>query len=182
MVVCPDETGVSRAIFYSSHLNLPLGIFYRDRDYTQKVNGEHPIKSFMFLDEDVKGKDILLIDDMINSGNTMFRTAEKLKQYGANRIFCIAPYGLFTNGLEAFDKAYKEGLFSAVCCTNLIYRSPELLSREWYIDANMIPYVARIIDALNLDESIYDLINSPVRLADLTSQMRIGELLDFEDV
>ncbi len=181
MVVCPDETGVSRAIFYSSHLNLPMGIFYRDRDYTQKINGEHPIKSFMFLGDDVKGKDILLIDDMINSGNTMLRTADKLKQYGADHIFCLAPYGLFTNGLEVFDDAYEKGIISAVCCTNLIYRSPELLERPWYIDANMIPYVARIIDALNLDESIYDLINSTSRLTDLASQMRIGEFLEFKD-
>ena len=181
IVVSPDETGVSRAIFYSSHLNLPLGIFYRDRDYTKKINGEHPIKSFKFLGDDVKGKDILLIDDMINSGNTMLRTAEKLKCYGAENIYCLAPYGLFTDGLEVFDKAYEAGIFRAVCCTNLIYRSPELLDRKWYVDANMIPYVARIIDALNLDESIYDLINSTSRLTDLASQMRIGEFLEFKD-
>ena len=181
IVVSPDETGVSRAIFYSSHLNLPLGIFYRDRDYTKKINGEHPIKSFTYLGDSVKGKDILLIDDMINSGNTMLRTAKTLWLNGASHIYCLAPYGLFTNGLEVFDEAYKEGIISAVCCTNLIYRSPELLDREWYVDANMIPYVARIIDALNLDESIYDLINSTSRLTDLASQMRIGEFLELED-
>ena len=181
IVVSPDETGVSRAIFYSSHLNLPLGIFYRDRDYTMKINGEHPIKNFKFLGEDVKGKDILLIDDMINSGNTMLSTAEKLKNRGAENIYCLAPYGLFTSGLEVFDEAYKNGLIDAVCCTNLIYRSPELLEREWYVDANMIPYVARIIEALNLDESIYDLINSTSRLTDLASQIRIGELFELKD-
>lgn len=181
IVVSPDETGVSRAIFYSSHLNLPLGIFYRDRDYTIKIDGEHPIKSFKYLGDDVKGKDILLIDDMINSGSTMLRTSVKLKNYGANNIYCLAPYGLFTGGLEVFDDAYKEGIIKAVCCTNLIYRTPELLEREWYVDADMIPYVARIIDALNLDESIYDLINSTSRLTDLASQIRIGELLEFKD-
>lgn len=181
IVVSPDETGVSRAIFYSSHLNLPLGIFYRDRDYTIKINGEHPIKQFKYLGDSVEGKDILLIDDMINSGNTMLSTAEKLKCYGAANIYCLAPYGLFTNGLDVFDEAYAKGIFKAVCCTNLIYRTPELLDREWYIDANMIPYVARIIDALNLDESIYDLINSTSRLTDLASQMRIGDLLEFKE-
>ena len=179
IVVSPDETGVSRAIFYSSHLNLPLGIFYRDRDYTVKENGEHPIKSFKYLGDDVNGKDILLIDDMINSGNTMIRTATKLNKAGANNIYCLAPYGLFTDGLEVFDKAYEKGIIKAVCCTNLIYRTPELRSREWFVEADMIPYVARIIDALNLDESIFDLINSTSRLTDLTSQMRISDLLDM---
>ena len=158
-----------------------MGIFYRDRDYTTKVNGEHPIKQFKYLGDSVEGKDILLIDDMINSGNTMLRTAEKLKSNGAANIYCLAPYGLFTSGLEVFDKAYEDGLISAVCCTNLIYRSPELLDREWYVDANMVPYVARIIEALNLDESIYDLINSTSRLTDLASQMRIGEFLEFQE-
>ena len=179
IVVSPDETGVSRAIFYSSHLNLPLGIFYRDRDYTVKENGEHPIKAFKYLGDDVTGKDILLIDDMINSGNTMIRTATKLNKAGANNIYCLAPYGLFTDGLEVFDKAYENGIIKAVCCTNLIYRTPELRSREWFVEADMIPYVARIIDALNLDESIFDLINSTSRLTDLTSQMRISDLLDM---
>lgn len=177
IVVSPDETGVSRAIFYSSHLNLPLGIFYRDRDYTVKVNGEHPIKEFRYLGDDVTGKDILLIDDMINSGNTMLRTAKTLKDNGANDIYCLAPYGLFTEGLEVFDKAFEKGTVKAVCCTNLIYRTPELRNRKWFVEADMIPYVARIIDALNLDESIFDLINSTSRLTDLTSQMRIGDLL-----
>ena len=118
---------------------------------------------------------------MINSGNTMLSTAEKLKNRGAEHIYCLAPYGLFTSGLEVFDKAYQTGLIDAVCCTNLIYRSPELLKREWYVDANMIPYVARIIEALNLDESIYDLINSTSRLTDLASQIRIGELFELKD-
>ena len=179
IVVSPDETGVSRAIFYSSHLNLPLGIFYRDRDYTVKENGEHPIKEFKYLGDDVTGKDILLIDDMINSGNTMLRTAKTLHDKGARDIYCLAPYGLFTNGLDVFDKAFEAGTIKAVCCTNLIYRTPELLGRAWYIDADMIPYVSRIIDALNLDESIFDLINSTSRLTDLASQIRIGEVLDI---
>ena len=182
LVVSPDETGISRAIFYSSHLNLPLGVFYRHRDYTVKINGEHPIREFKFLGEDVTGKDILLIDDMINSGNTMLRTADQLKRRGARDIYCLAPFGLFTDGLEVFDKAYDEGVIKCVCTTNLIYEPEELLNREWYLQANMVPYVARIIDALNSDESVYDLINSTARLRDLASQIRIEEVFDeFEE-
>jgi ribose-phosphate pyrophosphokinase len=174
LVVSPDETGISRAIFYSSHLNLPLSFFYR---YYHN-NDSLVVKEFQYLGDDVTGKDILLIDDMINSGETMLRTADKLKCYGARDIYCLAPFGLFTNGFEDFDKAYKNGVFRCVCTTNLIYAPEELLQREWYLSADMIPYVARIIDALNSDESVYDLINSTSRLQDLASQIRIGEVFD----
>ncbi|MBR3461858.1 MAG: ribose-phosphate diphosphokinase [Clostridiales bacterium] len=174
LVVSPDETGISRAIFYSSHLNLPLAFFYR---YYYNKDGE-VVKGFKYLGDDVDGKDILLIDDMINSGETMLRTAAKLKAYGAKDIYCLAPFGLFTDGLEVFDRAYEEGTFKCICTTNLIYAPDGLKSREWYLAADMVPYVARIIDALNSDESIYDLINSTARLQDLASQIRIGEVFD----
>ena len=174
LVVSPDETGISRAIFYSSHLNLPLSFFYR---YYYNQGGQ-VVKGFKYLGDDVTGKDILLIDDMINSGETMIRTANKLKNKGAKDIYCLAPFGLFTNGLEIFDKAYTDGIFKCICTTNLIYAPEELKSREWYLAADMIPYVARIIDALNSDESVYDLINSTSRLQDLASQIRIGEVFD----
>ena len=178
IVVSPDESGVTRAIFYSSMLNLPLGIFYRERDYTVKVNGQHPVKEYKFLGDDISGKDVLLIDDMINSGSTMLRTATQLKGRGAANIYCLAPFGLFTDGLGVFDKAYEDGIVKSVVCTNLIYRPQELLSRPWYTDVNMIPYVARIIDALNVDESVHDLIDSTSRIVDLLGQVRIGELFD----
>jgi len=178
IVVTPDESGMSRGIFYSSHLNLPLGIFYRDRDYTVKVNGEHPIKEFRYLGDDVTGRDILLIDDMINSGSTMLRTAAKLHAKGAKDIYCIAPFGLFTEGFEVFDKAYSDGIIKAVCCTNLNYHPEEIFSHEWYLEADMVPYIARIIEALNLDESVYDLINSTTRLTELAHQIRLGEIFD----
>jgi ribose-phosphate pyrophosphokinase len=181
MVVSPDESGVNRGIFYSSMLNLPLGIFYRDRDYTIKVDGEHPIKDYMFLGDDVNGKDILIIDDMINSGSTMLQTSEKLKKAGAKDIFCLSPFGLFTDGLARFDEAYEKGIIKSVVCTNLIYRPDELLKRAWYVDVNMTPYVTRIIDALNVDESIFDLINSTSRITEFLEQIRIGEIFeDFE--
>lgn len=178
MVVSPDESGVNRGIFYSSMMNLPLGIFYRDRDYSVKVDGVHPIKDYKFLGDSVEGKDILIVDDMINSGSTMLRTSEKLKAIGARDIYCLSPFGLFTDGLDVFDKAYADKTIKAVLSTNLIYRTPELLSRDWYIDVNMTPYVARIIDALNVDESVFDLINSTSRITDLLGQIRIGELMD----
>ena len=174
LVVSPDETGISRAIFYSSHLNLPLSFFYR---YYYNQGGQ-VVKGFKYLGDDVTGKDILLIDDMINSGETMIRTANKLKNKGAKDIYCLAPFGLFTNGLGMFDRAYTDGIFKCICTTNLIYAPEELRSREWYLSADMIPYVARIIDALNSDESVYDLINSTSRLQDLASQIRIGEVFD----
>lgn len=181
VVVSPDEMGVSRAIFYSNKLGLPLGIFYRDRDYSTLVDGEHPVKSYKFLGDDISGKDVLLIDDMINSGNTMLSTSRKLKDLGARDIYCLSPFGLFTDGYECFDKAYREGIIKAVLCTNLTYRSPELLAQEWYIDVNMVPFVARLIDALNVDESVFDLINSTTRLNDFLGQIRIGEVFDEFD-
>ena len=182
VVISPDEMGVSRAIAYSSALQLPLGIFYRDRDYTVKVDGEHPIKTYKFLGDSVEGKDVILIDDMINSGSTMLRTASQLKSMGAKDVYCISPFGLFTDGFRRFDEAYAEGTIRGVVCTNLTYRSPDLLSREWYYDADMVPYIARIIDGLNVDESIYDLINSNTRLSEFVKQMRLGEIFDeFND-
>lgn len=178
MVVSPDETGVSRAVFYASMLNIPLGIFYRERDYSIAMNEQPPVKEYKFIGNDVKGKDILLIDDMINTGNTMMTTASKLKEQGARDIYYIAPFGLFTNGFEEFDSAYKAGHIKAVVCTNLIYRPKELLEKEWYVDVNLTPYVARIIDALNVDESVSNLINSTSRIREFLDQIRIDEFID----
>lgn len=178
MVISPDETGVSRAVFYASMLNLPLGIFYRDRDYANPVNGEPPVKNYRFIGNDINGMDALIIDDMIKTGNTMMTTASTLKEKGARDIYYLAPFGMFTNGYEEFDKAYEDGLIKAVVCTNLIYRPQELLNKEWYVDVNMIPFVARIIDALNVDESIGKLINSTDRLQDFLSQVRLDEFID----
>ena len=182
LVVSPDESGVNRGIFYSSLMNLPLGIFYRDRDYTKKVDGQHPIKAYKYLGDDISGRDVLIIDDMINSGSTMLRTSKILKVHGARDIYCLAPFGLFTDGLYTFDEAYEDGVIKAVLCTNLNYQSPELLSRDWYVNVDMIPYVARIIEAINANESVTDLINSTSRITEFLGQMRIGELFDEFDV
>ena len=184
IVVSPDESGVNRGIFYSSHLNLPLGIFYRDRDYSKKIDGEHPIKNYEYLGDDIAGRDVLIIDDMINSGSTMLRTSKILKVHGARDIYCCATFGLFTDGLDTFDEAYEDGVIKSVLCTNLSYHPADLLERKWYVNVDMIPYVARIIEAINADESVTDLINSTSRITDFLGQMRIGELFDedeFED-
>ena len=178
MVISPDETGISRAVFYASMLNLPLGVFYRDRDYVNAHNDKPQVKSYKFIGNDVKDKDLLIIDDMINTGNTMMTTASILKEQGARDIYYIAPFGLFTNGFDEFDKAYEDGLIKAVVCTNLIYRSDDLLNKPWYVDVNLTPYVARIIDALNVDESVSNLINSTSRITEFLDQIRIDEFID----
>ena len=177
-VISPDENGVNRGIFYASMLNLPLGIFYRNKDYSHKVNNINPIINYQYLGDDLNGKDVVIVDDMINSGDTMLRTAAQIKKQNARNIYCLSPFGVFTNGLKDFDKAYEDGIIKAVLCTNLIYRRPELLKRDWYIDVNMSPYVARIIDALNVNESVGKLINSTSRITDLLGQVRIGEIFD----
>ena len=178
IVVSPDETGIGRAAFYASMLNIPLGIFYRDRDYANTLYEQPPIKEYKFIGNDVEGKDVLLIDDMIKTGHTMMTTATILKNRGARDIYYIAPFGMFTNGFDEFDEAYKNGLIKAVVCTNLIYRPEELLNREWYVDVNMTPYVARIIDALNVDESVSKLINSTSRIREFLDQIRFDEFIE----
>ncbi len=179
MIISPDESAVSRAIFYSSMLELPLGIFYRDRDYTKvDEDGNYPVKAVHFLGDDPKGKDVLIVDDMINSGNTMIRTARYMRERGAGNIFCAAPFGLFTEGLEPFNEACAEGIIKQVYCTNLTYRPKALFETPWYVDVNMTPFVARIIDALNVDESIGNLISPIEKFDKLLGQVRIEELME----
>lgn len=178
MVVSPDETGVAAAVFYSSVLGLPLGIFYRRLDYAVSVNGNHPIKEIQFLGESCVGKDILIVDDMINSCRTMIETAQFMKDKGAKDIYCAAPFGLFTNGVEEMQAAVDKGVIKQVLCTNLIYRRPELLAAPWYVDVNMTPFVARLIDAINVDESLGHLFNPGFRISDLLGQIRIGEIFE----
>ena len=159
MVVSPDEGGMNRCIFYSTLLGIDLGMFYKRRDYSTIVNGRNPIIAHEFLGTNVDGKDIIIVDDMISSGESMIDTARELKKRKANRIFVVSTFGLFTNGLASFDKAYEEGLIYRVVTTNLIYQTPELLSREYYISCDMSKYIAYIIDTLNHDSSISDLLN-----------------------
>ncbi len=159
MVVSPDEGGMSRCIYYSSVLGLDLGMFYKRRDYSVVVNGRNPIVAHEFLGTDVAGKDMIIVDDMISSGDSMLDIAEKLKKMGAKRIFLFSTFGLFVEGLEKFDKFYENGLIDKVFTTNLIYQSPELLKREWYSSVNMAKYIALLVDTLNNDNSISKLLD-----------------------
>ena len=164
MVISPDEGGMTRAIYIANVLGLDMGMFYKRRDYTRIVNGRNPIVAHEFLGSSIEGKDMIIIDDMISSGESVLEVASALKERRANRIFVFATFGLFTAGLEGFDKAYEDGLIHRVLTTNLIYQTPELLSREWYIDCDMSKYIAYIIDTLNHDTSISDLLNPVERI------------------
>ena len=167
MVVSPDEGGISRAMYYASMLGAPLGTFYKKRDYTTVVNGRNPIVAHEFLGDSVEGKDILIVDDMISSGESMLDIARELKKRKANRIYCAATFGLFTDGVEAFSKAYDEGIITRVLATNLIYRRPELLAAPWFIDVNMSKFVALIIDAINHDASLAGLMDPTEKIRKL---------------
>ncbi len=159
MIVSPDEGGMGRCIYYSSVLGLELGMFYKRRNYSVVVNGRNPIEAHEFLGNDITGKDLILVDDMISSGESMLDIAAKLKEKGAGRIFVFSTFGLFVEGLEKFDQYYEDGLIDKVFTTNLIYQSPELLSREWYCSVNMSKYIALIVDTLNNDNSISKLLD-----------------------
>jgi len=161
MIISPDEGGLGRCIYYSTVLGVELGMFYKRRDYSVIVDGRNPILAHEFLGDNVEGKDVIVVDDMISSGDSMLEVATKLKELKANRIFVCSAFGLFCNGLGAFDKAYENGLINGVFTTNLVYRSPELLKRKWFYEVNMAKYVALLIDTLNIDESISKLL-SPV--------------------
>lgn len=164
MVISPDEGGMSRAVYYANLLGLDMGMFYKRRDYTRIVDGRNPIIAHEYLGSDLKGKDILIVDDMISSGESMLDVASELKRRKAGRIFVVTTFGLFTNGLEKFDEAYNQGLIYRVLTTNLIYQSPELLQRPYYISVDMSKYIALIIDTLNHDNSISGLLNPVERI------------------
>lgn len=172
LIVSPDEGGMSRCMYYSSVLGLDLGMFYKRRDYSVIINGRNPIISHDFLGKDVEGKDIIVVDDMISSGESMLDVAAQLKARKAKRIFVFSTFGLFCNGLEKFDEAYKNGLIDKVFTTNLIYSTPELLKREWYVSVDMAKYVALIIDILAYDKSLSNVLSSSERIKALIDSMK----------
>ena len=176
MVISPDEGGMSRAIYIANVLGLDMGMFYKRRDYTRIVNGRNPIVAHEFLGTSVEGKDMIIIDDMISSGESVLEVAAALKERKANKIFVFSTFGLFTSGLEKFDKAYKDGIIDKVLTTNLIYQTPELLQREWYINCDLSKYIAYIIDTLNHDSSISDLLNPNERIQNIVAKYKKGEL------
>ena len=175
MVISPDEGGTGRAIYLANVLGLDMGMFYKRRDYTQVVNGRNPIIAHEFLGSNVEGKDVIIIDDMISSGESVFEVCAALKARKANRIFVFSTFGLFTNGLGKFDEAYAKGHITRVLTTNVIYQTPELLEREWYISCDLSKYIAYIIDTLNHDSSISDLLNPVERIQNIVAKYKAGK-------
>lgn len=176
MIISPDEGGTNRAVYLANVLGLDMGMFYKRRDYTCVVNGRNPIVAHEFLGSDIEGKDMIIVDDMISSGESMIEVMKELKSRGANRIFVFCTFALFTNGLAEFDKAYEDGLMTKLFSTNLVYQTPELLSRPYYVDCDMSKYIALLIDTLNHDVSISDLLDPYDRIQALLTRYRNGEL------
>ncbi len=159
MIISPDEGGMKRAIYMANVLGVDMGMFYKRRDYTKVVDGRNPIVAHEFLGADVEGKDCVIVDDMISSGDSVIEVCRELKARKARRIFVCVTFGLFTNGLEKFDEAHREGLFHTVLTTNLVYQTPELLSRDWYTGCDMSKFLALIIDTMNHDGSVSSLLD-----------------------
>ncbi|MCR5103843.1 MAG: ribose-phosphate pyrophosphokinase [Eubacterium sp.] len=170
MVISPDEGAMHRAIYFANHFGVDVGMFYKRRDYSKVVNGKNPIVAHEFLGDSVEGKDVIIIDDMIASGESMLDVCRQLKSRHARRVYCLATFGLFTSGLDVFDKAYEEGIIDKVISTNVCYQKPELMTKPWYSSADMSKYLAIVIDHLNHDSSISELLNPTERI-----QSRINE-------
>ncbi len=168
VMISPDEGAMSRCIAYSSSLGLDIGMFYKRRDYSTIVNGKNPILEHKYLGQDLEGKDVIIVDDMISSGGSLLDVATQLKQvYGAKRVFNFATFGLFTDGFKEFDEAYEKGIIDKIFTTNLVYRKPEIYKKPWYVEVNMCKYVSYIIDTLNHDNTISELLKPDKRIATL---------------
>ncbi|KAB1438532.1 ribose-phosphate pyrophosphokinase [Candidatus Galacturonibacter soehngenii] len=164
MIISPDEGGMNRAIYLANVLGVDMGMFYKRRDYSTIVNGRNPIVAHEFLGASVEGKDVMIIDDMISSGDSILDVAAQLKKRKARKIFAACTFGLFTNGLDKFDKAYEDGIIDRILTTNLIYQTPELLEKPYYVSCDLSKYIALIIDTLNHDSSISELLNPVERI------------------
>ena len=175
MIISPDEGGMGRCIYYSTMLGVELGMFYKRRDFSRIVDGRNPIIAHEFLGDSVEGMDVLIVDDMISSGESMIEVASQLKELGASRIFINATFGLFCNGLEVFDQAYADGLFSKVFTTNLIYRTKELKAREWYCEVDAYKYIAYFTDTLNHDMSVSSLLDPAEKIHKLLAKYKFGQ-------
>jgi ribose-phosphate pyrophosphokinase len=170
MVISPDEGAMHRCIYFATQLGVNLGMFYKRRDYTRVVNGRNPIVAHQYLGDSVEGKDIIIVDDMISSGESMLEVAKKLKELKAGRIFVCTTFGLFASGLEVFDKAHEEGIFEKVFTTNGVYQTPELLSRDWYESVELSKYMAYFLDTINHDLSVSSLLDSSTKIDTLLSK------------
>jgi len=185
MIISPDEGAMQRCMFFSSVLGVDIGMFYKRRNYSIVVNGRNPIEAHEYLGKDLTGKDAIIVDDMISSGDSLIDVAQQLKERGAKRIFAFTTFGLFTDGFDKFDKAHEEGIIDKIFTTNLVYRQPELYSKPWYVEVNMCKYVAYIIDTLNHDSTISDLLNPVKRINKLVAKHKKSRekqiKMDFED-
>ena len=181
MVVSPDEGAIGRSMYIASVLGIELGMFYKRRNYSIIVDGKNPIEAHEYLGNDLTGKDVIVVDDMISSGDSMIDVAQQLKQRGAKRVFVFSTFALFCNGLETFDKAYKDGIFDKIFATNLTYHTKEILSREWYCDVNMCKYVSFIIDTINKDASISDLLNPVQKIHALMDKYNEGRTTEIDE-
>ncbi|MFR5876473.1 MAG: ribose-phosphate pyrophosphokinase [Eubacterium sp.] len=170
MVISPDEGAMHRCIYFATQLGVNLGMFYKRRDYTRVVNGRNPIVAHQYLGDSVEGKDIIIVDDMISSGESMLEVARKLKELKARRIFVCTTFGLFASGLEVFDKAHEEGVFEKVFTTNGVYQTPELLSRDWYQSVELSKYMAYFLDTINHDLSVSTLLDSSKKIDKLLTE------------
>ena len=162
MIISPDEGAMNRCMYFSSVLGVDIGMFYKRRNYSVVVNGRNPIEAHEYLGRDLTGMDVIIVDDLISSGESMIDVASQLKARGAKRIFSFASFGLFTSGPSVFDKAHEEGIIDKVFTTNLVYTNPEVLTRDWYVPVDMSKFVAYIIDTLNHDDTLSELLN-PVK-------------------
>ena len=166
---------MNRAVYFSNILGVDMGMFYKRRDYSTIVNGKNPIVAHEFLGDSVEGKDVIVIDDMISSGESMLDVCKKLKERKASRVFICTTFGLFTDGLDKFDEGFKNGVFDKLLTTNLVYQTPELLSREYYISCDLSKYIALIIDKLNHDASISGLLDPADRIQKVIKKFKNHE-------
>lgn len=171
MVISPDEGAMSRAVYLANNLGVDMGMFYKRRDYSTIVNGKNPIVAHEFLGDSVEGKDVVIIDDMISSGESMLDVAKQIKERHAKRVFICTTYGLFTDGLKKFDEYYEKGWIDKVITTNLNYRDPELLEKPYYIEANMSKYLASIMDIINHDLSVEKVRSSNDKIMELMEKV-----------
>lgn len=180
MVISPDEGAMSRSMYYASVMGIELGMFYKRRNYSVIIDGKNPIEAHEYLGKDIKGKDVIVVDDMLSSGESVLDVCLQLKEKGARRIFLFLTFALFSNGYDAIEKAYNDGLFTQIFSTNFIFAPDELLEKEWFTQVNMCKYVAYLIDTLNHDESISTLLNPVKRIHTLLDKQaaRVAELKD----
>lgn len=173
MIISPDEGAMSRAVYFSNILGVDMGMFYKRRDYSTIINGRNPIVAHEFLGDSVKGKDVIIVDDMISSGDSMLDVAKKVRERGAKRVFVCTTFGLFTDGFDKFDEFYEKGYIAKVVTTNLNYRDPELLTKPYYAEADMTRFLAMIIESLNHDMTLSRMESPTDKINDLLTKVRI---------